>query len=139
MYSYTAKISLLIFALLLSSISRAEKPVEVNVLNYISAKTSIHFGRVLAKGDTFNQWLHNRTLVPISDKPQSVRRVNRDTLYSYAVVDISNGASFSLPESDGHYFSVQVINEKHFTNRTYYQTGQHTLSTAEFDTPYVLL
>jgi hypothetical protein len=139
MYLSVTKISLIIFALLLSPTSRAEKRVEVNVLNYVSAKSSLHFERVLARGDVFNQWMHNRILVPISNKPQSVRRINRDTLYSYAVVDISKGASFSLPESDGHYFSVQVINQKHFTNRTYYQAGQHTLSTAEFDTSHVLL
>ncbi len=130
-------------ALLLCSLSRADEPVdgpiEVNALNYIQAKTNLHFERVLAKGDSFNQWLHNRSLVPITDMPQSSRRVNRDTLYSYAVVDISKGATFSLPESNGRYLSVQVINQNHFTNRTYYQPGKHTLTTAEFNTPYVLL
>jgi len=117
----------------------AAERISVNVLNYVEAKTSLHFNRVLAKGDSFNQWLHNRSLVQIEGKPQSVRRLNRDTLYSYAVVNISEGASFNLPDSAGRYLSVQVINQAHFSNRTYYTPGEHFLSVEEFDTPYVIL
>lgn len=139
MWSSVSKVLPAILLLLLSSVSHAEKLIEVNVLNYVNAKTSVHFERVLDKGNSFNQWLHNRSLVPITDKPQSSRRINRDTLYSYAIVNISNGASFSLPDSGKRYLSVQVINQEHFTNRTYHEPGKHTLTVAEFDTPYVLL
>jgi len=133
------RLGALVSVLLLNSISYAEQPVDVNVLNYVKVKSSVHFDRVLARGNSFNNWLHNRSLVPISNKPQSSRRVNRDTLYSYAVVNISQGASFTLPDSDGRYLSVQVINQDHYTNRTYYEPGEHQLNTEEFDTPYVLL
>ena len=126
-------------SLLFSTVLAADESVEVNVLNYIEAKTSLHFDRILDKGGSYNQWLHNQSLVTIEDKPQGSRRVNRDTLYSYAVVNISEGASFFLPNSEGRYLSVQVINQEHFSNRTYYETGEHALSVAEFDTPYVLL
>jgi len=54
-------------------------------------------------------------------------------------VNISEGASFNLPDSAGRYLSVQVINQAHFSNRTYYTPGEHFLSVEEFDTPYVIL
>lgn len=126
-------------SLLSASIVKAEELSKVTILNYIEAKTSLHFERVLAKGDSFNQWLHNRGLAPITEKPQSSRRINRDTIYSYAIVNIQDGASFNLPESGGRYFSVQVINQNHFTNRTFNTPGGHNLTMGEFDTPYVLL
>jgi hypothetical protein len=112
---------------------------EVTVFNYVNAKTSLHFDRVLSKGNNFNQWSHNRQPIKIEAKPQSSRRVNRDTLYSYAVVNISEGASFYLPESNGRYLSVQVINEGHFNNRNYHEAGEHALTMEEFDSKYVVL
>lgn len=138
-YQRVRQFSLLLCALLLNSTSYAEQPISVNVLNYVNAKSSVHFDRILSRGASFNNWLHNRSLVPISNKPQSARRLNRDTLYSYALVNISEGASFTLPDSGGRYLSVQVINQDHYTNRIYYEPGEHKLSMAEFDTPYVLL
>ncbi len=138
-YQRAQQLSLLLCALLLNSAAYAEQSINVNVLNYVNAKSSVHFDRVLSRGTSFNNWLHNRSLVPITEKPQGSRRVNRDTLYSYALVNISEGASFTLPDSDGRYLSVQVINQDHYTNRTYYKPGEHKLSMAKFDTPYVLL
>ncbi len=117
----------------------AEGEIEVTVLNYVKAKTSVHFDRILAKGDNFNRWHHNRYPIEIENKPQSSRRVNRDTLYSYAVVNISDGASLTIPESAGRYLSVQVINEDHFINHIYHDAGKYTLTQKEFDTPYVVL
>jgi hypothetical protein len=112
---------------------------EVTIFNYVNAKTSVHFDRILSKGNNFNQWSHNRQPIKIEAKPQSARRINRDTLYSFAVVNISKGASLYLPESNGRYLSVQVINERHFNNRNYHEAGEHALTMDEFDTKYVVL
>ena len=138
-YLLFLRITSVITLLFFNTVSAEQRPVEVNVLNYVEAKTSLHFDRVLEKGESFNQWLHNRSLVTIENKPQSSRRVNRDTLYSYAVVNISEGASFELPDADGRYLSVQIINQQHYSNRTYYEPGKYLLSVEEFDTPYVIL
>ena len=68
-----------------------------------------------------------------------VIRMNRDTLYSMAVVDISQGATVTVPQAGDRYLSVMVVNEDHYINKIFHHPGAHTLSTAEFDTPYVLL
>ena len=54
---------------------------------------------------------------------QSVVRMNRDTLYSFAVVDISKGASLTLPRTDGRYNSAAIVNEHEYINKVFYEPG----------------
>ena len=42
--------------------------------------------------------------------------MNRDTLYSSAVVDISEGATLTLPDTAGRYLSAMVVNRDHYVN-----------------------
>jgi hypothetical protein len=65
--------------------------------------------------------------------------MNRDTLYSFAVVDISQGATVTLPEADGRYLSLMIVNNDGYINKTYEGGGTYALSLEEFDTPYVVL
>ena len=60
-------------------------PVVVNVDNFVRAETDRMFAAMLAEAGGVNQWLHYRAPTPV-DK-QTVIRMNRDTLYSAAVVD----------------------------------------------------
>lgn len=43
--------------------------------------------------------------------------MNRDTLYSLAVVNISEGATVTVPDAGGRYLSVMVVNQDHYINR----------------------
>lgn len=127
----------LIFLFVIASLNATEVPVEVNVLNYVSAKSSLHFDGVIKRSGGINKWTHGRTLTPLDQ--QRITRMNRDTLYSSAVIDISKGASFSIPDSGSRYLSATVVNENHFINKIFHNPGVHTLNIDEFDTPYVLL
>jgi hypothetical protein len=69
---------------------------------------------------------------------QSVIRMNRDTLYSFAIVDISKGAKLTMPETDGRYNSVMIVNENEYINTVFYEAGTHELTKDEFDTDHVL-
>ena len=51
-----------------------------------------------------NKWLHIRQ--PTQLDQQNVIRMNRDTLYSSVLVDISKGANFTMPDSGKRYMSV---------------------------------
>ena len=52
-----------------------------------------------------NEIAHNRKLTPTDDQP--VVRMNRDTYYGFAVVDVSAGASITIPPiPEGKYVSV---------------------------------
>ena len=61
-----------------------------------------------------NQLLHHREPASIDEQP--VIRQNRDTLYSSAIVDISQGATLTLPDAGDRYLSVMVVNNDHYIN-----------------------
>ena len=113
-------------------------PVKVTALNYVRAKTAIQFDKYLAIADgKLNSFAHGRRVADINSR--SSKRLNRDTLYSVAIVDISKGASIQMPEAGDRYMSVQVVNQEGFTNKIFHGAGRHDLTVAEFDTPYVWL
>ncbi len=51
---------------------------------------------------------------PATAENQTVIRTNQDTLYSSVVLDLSSPASITLPEADGRYMSMHVINQDHY-------------------------
>ncbi|MGD8932419.1 MAG: DUF1214 domain-containing protein [Chromatiales bacterium] len=113
----------------------ATVPVTVN--NYVAAETAGQFDRILKMTGTVNKLMSFREPTPL-DK-QSVIRMNRDTLYSFAVVDISKGAELTMPETDGRYNSAMIVNENEYINKVFYEPGTHELTKDEFDTDYVLV
>ena len=122
-----------------SATSAAEPgmPVNVNVDNFVRAETAAQFDRTLQITGSVNQLVHLREPTPL-DK-QNVIRMNRDTLYSAAILDISKGAILTVPDSGGRYLSVMVVNEDHYINKVIYEPGEHELTVKEFGTPYVNL
>jgi hypothetical protein len=109
----------------------------VNVDNYIRAETARMFDGMLAMTGGVNEWLHLRAPTPINAQP--VIRMQRDTLYSAAVVDISEGATLTLPDPGDRYVSMMVVNEDHYINDIFHSGGTYELTTDAFDTPYVQL
>lgn len=109
--------------------------VPVSVDNFVRAETARMFDGVLATSGGVNEWVHLRAPVPLD--AQSVIRMNRDTLYSAAIVDISGGATLRLPDAGDRYLSVMVVNEDHYINRILHDPGEHRLTTDELDTLYV--
>ena len=82
-----------------------------------------------------NLVFHHREPASLDDQP--VIRQNRDTLYSSAIVDITDGATVTVPDGAGRYLSVMVVNEDHYINRILHEPGDYELTTADFDTDYV--
>jgi len=111
--------------------------VPVTINNYVMAETAGQFDRILKMTGGVNELRSFREPTPL-DK-QSVIRMNRDTLYSFAVVDISKGAKLTMPETNGRYNSAMIVNEKEYINKVFYKPGTHELTKDEFDTDYVLV
>ena len=63
--------------------------------------------------------------------------MNRDTLYSGAVVNITEGATLTLPDAGERYMSVGIYNQDNYLNNVFHEAGIFELTMAEFDTPYV--
>ena len=78
--------------------------VQVTLENYEIAESDLAFNNVTKLVGT-GQFLH----FPVEAfdlENQTVVRMNRDTIYSTVVLNVTEGASITLPESDGRYLSV---------------------------------
>ena len=84
-----------------------------------------------------NQLVHRREPASIDD--QRVIRQNRDTLYSGAIVDISQGATLSIPDAGDRYLSVMVVNNDHYINDVLHAPGEYPLTVDRFGTDYVAI
>jgi hypothetical protein len=109
----------------------------VNDDNFVRAETNRMFAGLQAPAGGVNHWGHLRGLTPLNE--QTVIRMNRDTLYSFAIVDVTAGASVTVPDAGERYLSVMVVNQDHFINRIIHEPGTYPLTEDEFDTPYVML
>ncbi|OBT14802.1 hypothetical protein A9264_13580 [Vibrio sp. UCD-FRSSP16_10] len=85
-----------------------------------------------------NEFLHKRHLTPTDKQP--VVRMNRDTYYSFAVIDVSKGATITMPEiEEGKYMSIQGVTEDHRIQTMHYGAGTFSLSTHTGSHLYVVV
>jgi hypothetical protein len=113
------------------------REIPVTLDNFVRAATDIEIGKYIALSGGVNRFYHFREPVPVDNQPTI--RMNRDTLYSAAVIDISEGATLTLPDVGDRYMSAMVVNQDHYINEVYHGGGAYTLDTETFDTPYVIL
>jgi hypothetical protein len=93
---------------------------------YIRAESDRQFGLVAKMAGGVNRLYHFRHPTPL-DK-QNVVRMNRDTLYSMAVVDTSKGATITVPEiPSDRYGSVYLVDNDHYCPLVIYISGTHEL------------
>ena len=103
--------------------------------NYCHAESDRTFANIAKLAGGVNRWFHYRSVTPLDN--QTVVRMNKDTLYSGAVVDTSQGATVTVPEiTDGRYFSVLLVDNDHYCPGVIYSAGTHKLPT---DTKYLFL
>jgi hypothetical protein len=107
----------------------------VNTDNFARAETHRMFRDLQANAGGVNRLLHNR--VPAAIDNQTVIRMNRDTLYSYAIVDLAAGATLTLPEHGDRYMSAMVVDEDHYVDAILHDSGAHELAPGRFGTRYV--
>jgi hypothetical protein len=115
--------------------SAAATATVINVDNFNKAQTDFEFSGIVKLAGGINKIHSNRAPTPI-DK-QNVIRMNRDTLYSLGVIDISKGATVTLPDAGKRYMSLMVINNDGYVNEVYYGGGTYKLTMEKFGTPYV--
>ncbi len=111
--------------------------VVVNVDNFVRAETDRMFAAIQAQAGGVNQWFHYRAPTPIDQ--QTVIRMNRDTLYSAAIADISAGATLTIPGTGRRYVSVMIVNQDHYINQVFHDPGEYELTVGQFGTPHVLV
>jgi hypothetical protein len=112
-------------------------PEKVTVESFVRAETNRMMSDLMAAGGGINRVRHNRVPTPLDQ--QTVVRMNRDTLYSFAVVDLAAGAVVTMPDGGDRYCSLMVVNQDHFINQIIHEPGEHALSMDALGTRYVLL
>ena len=113
------------------------RDVPVNIDNFVRAATNIELGKYVSLAGGVNRFYHFREPAPVDNQPTI--RMNRDTLYSTVVVDISKGATLRLPDVGERYMSAMVVNQDHYINKVFHGGGVYTLNVETFDTPYVIV
>lgn len=109
----------------------------VNVDNFVVAETARMFHDLQAEAEGVNRFTHIRVPSPVDN--QLVVRLNRDTLYSFAVVDLAAGATLTIPETEGRYVSVMVVDDHHYVTDVLHDPGTHHLDPNRHGSRWVCL
>lgn len=117
-----------------SSPQPAAGKVSVTLDNYKFAESDLAFSNITKLVGT-NRFYHFPVEAFDLDN-QTVVRMNRDTIYSGAVVNVSKGATVTLPESDGRYISAMVVQNDHYIDQVFNTPGEHVI---EADTDFVMV
>ena len=124
-------------SLLMSFAASAQTVVPVTVDTYSRAQTDVNFAGVVKAGG-FGQFKHGRELAP--PVRQGIVRPNRDTLYSFAILDLDAGpVTATLPDPGTRFMGMQVVNEDQYTRATFYDAGSRTLTRETVGTRYAIV
>ncbi|WP_298854581.1 DUF1254 domain-containing protein [uncultured Ruegeria sp.] len=128
------KILFLTVALTLPTGVWAEDVVDVNVDNLVRAETDHMFRTNMNNlGLAVGELGHMREATTPDNQP--VIRMNQDTLYSAVLLDLSEPVEVTLPEADGRYISMHVINQDHFMYAEA-TPGSYLITEEDLGTPF---
>jgi hypothetical protein len=133
---YLKRVSATIWAwALLSSAAFGDAPVSVNALNFVRAETDSYMALFAAQG-YFASFSHIRVPTPIA--AQDVIRMNRDTLYSGAIFDLTSPVTINMPDNKGRFQSMLVLNQDHYVVDVEHDGGDYTFTEEEAGTRYII-
>lgn len=112
----------------------SREKVHVTPDNYRRAESDFNFKKKVDEG-MFGKFGHVREPAPIDR--QLVVRVNRDTLFSWGVFDLTEPVTIVKPATGKRFQSMVVINEEHFIKLVAYDPGEYTLTREKIGTRYV--
>lgn len=108
----------------------------VTVDNFVRAETD-EIMKAYVASDGFGQFSHVRLPTPLDE--QNVIRMNLDTLYSFAVFDLTNPVTITKPDSDGRFMSMLVINQDHSMLPVIHEAGEFTYTQEQMGTRYMII
>ncbi|MFJ2553724.1 DUF1214 domain-containing protein [Microbacterium sp. NPDC087591] len=114
----------------------SDSSVHVTFENFVRVESARMFAGIAAAAGGSNIWNHYRTPTPIDQ--QTVIRMNRDTLYSAAIIDVSQGATITIPDAGERYISVMFVNEDHYINLVLHSGGTYDLTADALGSDFVL-
>ncbi|MFV7771607.1 DUF1214 domain-containing protein [Shewanella marisflavi] len=129
------KVFMVVFGMFFAAI-QCLAATQVSVDNYVRAETDMTMKNYVEKG-AFGKFLHIRKPTPIDE--QKVIRMNRDTIYSMGVFDLTEPMTIIKPDSKGRFQSMQVIDQDHYTLEVAYDKGEYTFTKDKVGTRYIII
>lgn len=109
----------------------------VSVANFVRAESDTMIrANMSMMGMEIGRFQHLRA--PTTPDNQPVIRMNQDTLYSGAVLDLSVPVRITLPETGGRYMSMHVVNQDHYM-RFESRPGTYELTQESVGTRFALV
>ncbi len=108
----------------------------VTVDNFVRAETDMTMDRYVKQG-ALGKLVHIRTPVPIDR--QDVIRMNRDTLYSAGVFDLTEPVTIVKPSSAGRFQSMLVVNQDHSMLSAEHGSGEFHFTKAKIGTRHMIV
>jgi len=118
--------------------AQAQNAIPVTVDNFTRAETDHYLAANAKEAGGLGKLHHVRE--PASIDNQTIIRLNRDTLYSFAVLDLAAGpATITLPDAGKRFMSLMVINQDHYVQFVGYDNQPHTLTEKDTGTRYAFV
>jgi len=111
--------------------------------NYGRAESEIIFADYIQKiaaatgSNGMGVWMHLRE--GADPKDRTIMRVNFDTLYSFAIVDLTEDAVLAMPGTNGRYQSAWFITDEHYNPMAFVEPGTYTLTKENVGSRYVMI
>ncbi len=100
--------------------------VRVTKENYASVMVDFAMNREFKVGANNTSWHHHRKPMELDKQPAPM--MNKDTLYSFSVIDGGSDVAITLPKTDGRYQSLQLWSDDHITYKVHYGAGRYVIS-----------
>lgn len=122
-----------------TAIAAAADTIPVTVDNFVRAESDLYFTNLLKdSGGALGKFNHRRE--PASIEKQTVIRLNRDTLYSSALVDLDAGpVTVTLPDAGKRFRSLMIVNQDHYVPDVTYESGTYKLDKEKAGTRYAII
>lgn len=109
--------------------------VLVTVENFIITETHMYMKKYFEKINQVNTFFHHRDF----EIDNSVIRMNLDTLYSLAIIDLNFGpVTITLPQINDRYLSCNVLDEMHYEILYTKDGGRYTFKPENHEGRYLL-
>ncbi len=114
----------------------AQDARSVTVETFVRAESDTAIRNIYDQVGGLGKFGHLRTPTPLDN--QTIIRMNRDTLYSPAILDLSTPATVILPDTGGRYMTLHVVNQDHYMFAVS-KPGRHELTEEMVGSRYALL
>lgn len=72
-------------------------------------------------------------------KDKTIPRINFDTIYSWAVIDLTEELTLTMPETGGRYQSAWIVDEEHYNPMAFNEPGEHKLNIENVGSRYATI